>query len=79
MAALDVPLVESCGDVESPFEDEVLRTVRRWGYEVVPQVGCAGYRIDLAMRSPDRAGEFALGIECDGAMYRSSRVARDRD
>ena len=79
VAALEVPLVESCGDVESPFEDEVLRTVRGWGYEVVPQVGCAGYRIDLAIRLPDRAGEFALGIECDGAMYHSSRVARDRD
>jgi very-short-patch-repair endonuclease len=79
VAALEVPLVESCGDVESPFEDEVLRTVRGWGYEVVPQAGCAGYRIDLAIRSPDRDGGFALGIECDGAMYHSSRVARDRD
>ena len=26
-----------------------------------------------------QAGRFVLGIECDGAMYHSSKVARDRD
>ena len=49
------------------------------GHRVVAQVGTAGYRIDLAVRHPDQPGRFALGIECDGAMYHSSRVARDRD
>jgi very-short-patch-repair endonuclease len=67
------------GEPESPFEDSVLRTIRSWGYEVAAQVGTAGYRIDMAVRQPDRPGRFALGIECDGAMYHSSKVARDRD
>jgi len=67
------------GEPESPFEEAVLRTLRAWGHDVVAQVGTAGYRIDMAVRHPDRPGHFALGIECDGAMYHSSRVARDRD
>ena len=53
------------------------RLVER-GYQVVPQVGVAGYFIDLAVKHPNRSG-FMLGIECDGAGYHSSRSARDRD
>jgi very-short-patch-repair endonuclease len=76
--AIDDALDEG-GEPESPFEEAVLRTIRTWGYEVVSQVGTAGYRVDMAVRHPQRPGHFALGIECDGAMYHSSRVARDRD
>lgn len=69
----------SLGDVESPFEDEVARTIRSWGYDVTTQLGCATYRIDLAVVHPDQPGRHCLAIECDGAMYHSSKVARDRD
>ncbi len=79
VAALALDLEESAGDAESPFEEEVISTVRGWGFDAVPQVGVAGYRIDLAVRHPARPGSFALGIECDGAMYHSSKTARDRD
>ncbi|MFG2627366.1 DUF3320 domain-containing protein [Streptomyces sp. NPDC048473] len=64
---------------ESPFEEEVLDVLRGWGYSVQPQVGVAGFRIDMAVRHPAAPGSYALGIECDGAMYHSSRAARDRD
>ncbi|MCX4667968.1 DUF3320 domain-containing protein [Streptomyces sp. NBC_01381] len=64
---------------ESPFEEEVLAVLRDWGYSVQPQVGVAGFRIDMAVRHPGAPGTYALGIECDGAMYHSSRAARDRD
>ncbi|SFE52059.1 DUF4011 domain-containing protein [Blastococcus tunisiensis] len=64
---------------ESPFEEDVLDVVRGMGYQVDPQVGTAGYRIDMAVRHPDRPGEYAIGIECDGAMYHSAKAARDRD
>ncbi|MFF3650525.1 DUF3320 domain-containing protein [Streptomyces sp. NPDC002181] len=64
---------------ESPFEEDVLDTLRGWGYDVQPQVGVAGFRIDMAVRHPAAPGSYALGIECDGAMYHSSRAARDRD
>ena len=33
----------------------------------------------MAVRHPKEPGRFVLGIECDGAMYHSSLVARDRD
>ncbi|MGW2569422.1 DUF3320 domain-containing protein [Streptomyces sp. NPDC001537] len=64
---------------ESPFEEEVIDVLRGWGHEVQPQVGVAGFRIDMAVRHPGSPGTYALGIECDGAMYHSSRAARDRD
>lgn len=64
---------------ESPFEEEVIDVLRGWGYVVQPQVGVAGFRIDMAVRHPGAPGTYALGIECDGAMYHSSRAARDRD
>ncbi|WP_165978320.1 DUF3320 domain-containing protein [Actinomadura darangshiensis] len=64
---------------ESPFEESVLDVLTDWGYDVQPQVGVGGYRIDMAVRHPALPGRYALGIECDGAMYHSSRAARDRD
>jgi very-short-patch-repair endonuclease len=79
LAALAIDRSQSWGDLESPLEESVYATIRSWGYQVIPQVGTAGYRIDLAIRHPDLPGRFALGVECDGAAYHSSRVARDRD
>ncbi len=67
------------GDQKSPFEESVYNFLRDHGYQVRKQIGCAGFRIDLAIADPSAPGEFILGIECDGAMYYSSRVARDRD
>jgi very-short-patch-repair endonuclease len=78
-AALALEIGETGADAESPFEEEVIRVIRSWGYDVVPQVGAAGYRIDIGIRHPVETGRYALGVECDGAMYHSSRVARDRD
>ena len=77
--ALALDLEESAGDAESPFEEQVIDVIRGWGYDVVPQVGVAGYRIDMAVRHPDRPGSYAIGIECDGAAYHSAKTARDRD
>lgn len=67
------------GDLESPFEESVYDFLVSKGYRVQKQVGCAGFRIDLAIIDPRVPGEFLIGIECDGAMYHSSMVARDRD
>jgi superfamily I DNA and/or RNA helicase len=54
------------GDAESPFEESVITTVRSWGYDVTPQVGAAGYRIDIGVQHPDHPGAYVLGVECDG-------------
>lgn len=66
-------------DTDSPFEDSVYDILRNKGYEIHKQVGCAGYRVDLAIIFPKFPGRYILGIECDGAKYHSSPVARDRD
>ncbi|MDD4620233.1 MAG: DUF3320 domain-containing protein, partial [Methanosarcina sp.] len=66
-------------DSDSPFEDCVYEFLRDNGYEVHKQVGCAGYRIDLAIVDQRTPGCYLIGIECDGAAYHSFPVARDRD
>lgn len=64
---------------DSPFEREVKRALEAHGWRIVPQVGVAGFYIDLAVVDPDAPGRYLLGIECDGANYHSSRWSRDRD
>ncbi|BDH14357.1 DUF3320 domain-containing protein [Streptomyces hygroscopicus] len=78
-AVLATAALDTDAAPESPFEEDVLDTLRDWGYDVQPQVGVAGFRIDMAVRHPGAPGSYALGIECDGVMYHSSRAARDRD
>lgn len=64
---------------DSPFEAAVYNYLDRKGYKVGTQVGCSGYRIDMAVKHPTLSGRFVLGIECDGASYHSARTARERD
>lgn len=64
---------------DSPFEESVCNALRAKGYSVKTQVGCSGYKIDLAIRDKNNPGHFLLGIECDGAAYHSCATARDRD
>ncbi|WP_427920938.1 DUF3320 domain-containing protein [Streptomyces sp. cg40] len=78
-AVLAQDVLQADAEPDSPFEESVLEVLRDWGYRVQPQVGVAGYRIDMGVRHPEFPGAYALGIECDGAMYHSSRTARDRD
>ena len=64
---------------DSPLEEEIAASIRLAGWEVHPQVGVAGYRIDLGIVDPQQPGSYILGVECDGASYHSSKTARDRD
>ncbi len=66
-------------DADSPFEEDVIRAIRSLGYEADPQVGTAGFRIDIGVRHPDRPGQFIVAVECDGAAYHSALWARERD
>jgi very-short-patch-repair endonuclease len=61
------------------FERSVGSVVKELGFEVTPQVGVAGFFIDLGVKHPTKPGMFMLGIECDGAGYHSGKSARDRD
>jgi len=61
------------------FEDAVQAALEARGFSVQPQVGVGTYRIDLGVRDPVEPHQYAIGVECDGATYHSSRTARDRD
>ncbi len=67
------------GEPDSPFEELVIRALREKGWIVHSQVGCSGYRIDMAVVDPCAPGRYLLGIECDGRTYHSGATARDRD
>lgn len=69
----------SLGPVENIFEASVKAGLEAKGWELRPQIGVSGFRIDLAVVHPEHGGVYLAGIECDGATYHSSATARDRD
>jgi Protein of unknown function (DUF4011)/REase_MTES_1575/AAA domain/Transcription elongation factor, GreA/GreB, C-term len=73
------PEVDQNATSESPFEESVSEVLIQAGYTVVPQLGVAGYRIDIAVRHPQYPSVYLAGIECDGATYHSGVSVRDRD
>lgn len=72
-------LVQGDGYSDSPFEEAVCAFLRKNNYKVKQQVGCSGYKIDMAVLDEENRGKYLLGVECDGASYHSSVTARDRD
>ncbi len=63
----------------SDFEVAVAQRLTAAGFECVPQVGVAGFFIDIAVKDPGNPGRYLMGIECDGATYHSAKSTRDRD
>lgn len=70
---------ETNREPDSDFEVSVMDMLKLRGYEVTPQLGVAGYRIDIAVKHPDAQGSYLAAIECDGAAYHSALSVRDRD
>lgn len=66
-------------EFDSPFERDVYEELTRQGLTVHRQVGCSGFRIDLAIMDPRAPSRYLLAVECDGATYHASATARDRD
>lgn len=64
---------------DSDFELDVAEVIRRLGYIADPQVGSAGFNIDIGVRHPDQPGNYIMAVECDGATYHSALWARERD
>jgi transcription elongation GreA/GreB family factor/very-short-patch-repair endonuclease len=75
---LDVA-IETGHEPDSDFEVSVIDVLKRMGYEVTPQLGVSGFRIDIAVKHPKHPGSYLAAIECDGAQYHSAQSARDRD
>jgi hypothetical protein len=70
---------ETGHEPESDFELATIDFLKQHGYDVTPQLGVAGYRIDIAVKHPDFPGAYLAAIECDGAAYHSALTVRDRD
>ena len=78
--ALAVDLEGSMGDAESLFEEEVLNSLRSMGYDPAPQVGVAGYRIDIGVRvpaSPDALGRTVAEVPPDEVQTALRLLLRD--
>ncbi len=61
---------------DSPFEEQVVEFLENEGYEIECQYCAGGFWIDIVVKE---RGRNLLAIECDGAAYHSSLVARTRD
>lgn len=72
-------VTETDREPDSDFEVAVANVLRGKGFSVRPQLGVAGYFIDLVVKHPVRLGEYIAAIECDGASYHSGTAVRDRD
>jgi len=70
---------EGAATTETVFEQAVADELVRRGLSVQRGVGLGGYTVDIAVLDPQRPGTYILGVECDGASYRSALTARDRD
>lgn len=70
---------EAASVFSNRFEEEIAGALTERGYVVDAAVGCGSYRLDLAVRHPDKPGVYALAVESDGESYRSAATARDRD
>ena len=70
---------DSVQGYDSPLEEEIAAALEARGWTLVPQVGMAGYRIDIGVVHPEAPGRYLAGIEADGAQYHSAQTARDRD
>lgn len=76
---LESTIADATAKTDSDFEIDVMNELTRHSITVVPQVGVAGYRIDLGVLDDATPGRFLCGIECDGVAYHNSETARDRD
>ena len=63
----------------SRFALDVKRRLEENGHKVSTEIGSSGFYIDLGVHHPVIESNFALGIECDGAIFHSTPYARDRD
>jgi very-short-patch-repair endonuclease/flagellar biosynthesis GTPase FlhF len=75
----DKPQESNTSMFNSPFEEEVFKKLKKLGLDIHTQLGCSGYRIDMAVVNPKKTDEYLFGIECDGKTYHGTFSAKDRD
>jgi hypothetical protein len=71
--------LSSLKDGPGSLHSDILRFLSEHGYAVDTYVGCGGYRLEFAVRHPDKSGSYLLGVECDGDAYINAATVRDRE
>jgi len=73
--AEEAPREEPLNGLEADIRDALVEA----GIPFVQKHGASGYRLDFALRHPEREDTFVLALETDGDGYWSAPTARDRD
>lgn len=76
---IDSIVINNQEKFDSKFEEQVSNALIKNGFDIQNQVGSQGFWIDIGVKHPVEKGRFILAVECDGAKYHSSKIARDRD
>ncbi len=64
---------------EVSIADFLASDLRNKGFVVDVNVGASTFKVDLAIRNPDNADEYLIGVLLDGRSYVSSPTCRDRN
>ena len=64
--------------VPAKMEAQLAAALRQRGYQVHTQVGCSGFRVDVAMLHPTDPSKYLLAILSDGHVFARTATARDR-
>ncbi|MCQ2403102.1 MAG: DUF4011 domain-containing protein [Lentisphaeria bacterium] len=67
------------GEAGGLSQEAIAKVLADAGYQVERNVGCSRFRIDLAVKSPEKPGEYLLGILCDSERDAQGLTCRDRE
>ena len=59
--------------------NQIANALRQHGYTADTQVGRSQFKVDVAVAHPSIPDRYILAILCDGATYRQTKTARDRE
>ena len=79
MADASVPETPEAAAAGTPLVESLRRALVERGFGVDTAVGNSDFKIDLAVRDPERTGRYLLAILCDGERYARAATARDRE
>ena len=65
--------------INNEVAKDISRALRKKGYESDIQVGCSGFRVDVAVCDPDDKNRYILAILTDSNEPSRTRTARDRE
>lgn len=63
----------------SPMVQSIADFLKEKGYKVDINIGCSGFKMDLAIVHPKRNGEYMAAILTDGYQFHQTKSAHDRN